>query len=231
MLEISKVKVFGLEDNLIASGYPMLPEDPCERKLIARDFKRGESLGNAPKGSGHDIYLKGIIVQFDVKYSHYWTPHIQRYHFIDVVSSQSKLHRIMRMDIAKSCNKYVEPEIVAILESWVKIYNDFGGSSQVFIPLSGQVKNFKNSTYLSKGERFLVRIPGVQLTKYEVFMKVLSNTLLGFEMTMRMTTNYLQLKTIYYQRRYSKLKEDWGYFCDWVKTLPKFKKLCIHKEV
>ena len=49
-----------------------------------------------------------------------------------------------------------------------------------------------------------------EFSKYEVFMKIISNTPMGFEQTMRVTTNYLQLKTIYLQREHHKLKEDWG---------------------
>jgi hypothetical protein len=42
---------------------------------------------------------------------------------------------------------------------------------------------------------------------------------------MRCTTNYLQLRTIYHQRKNHKLKEDWGAFCDWIKSLPYSKEL------
>ena len=41
----------------------------------------------------------------------------------------------------------------------------------------------------------------------------------GFELAARMTTNYLELKTIYRQRRNHRLP-DWHMFCDWVESLP-----------
>ena len=41
----------------------------------------------------------------------------------------------------------------------------------------------------------------------------------GFLLTARMTTNYLQLKTIYRQRRMHK-HPYWRAFCKWVETLP-----------
>ena len=61
--------------------------------------------------------------------------------------------------------------------------------------------------------------------KYELFMKMQSNNPLGYELTMSVTTNYLQLKTMYNQRKCHRLKEDWGAFCDWCDTLPHFKEL------
>lgn len=46
----------------------------------------------------------------------------------------------------------------------------------------------------------------------------------GFCLTATMTTNYQQLKTMYLQRRYHKLKE-WQVFCAWCDSLPKFVEL------
>jgi len=61
--------------------------------------------------------------------------------------------------------------------------------------------------------------------KYIAFMKVRANLPSGFEMWMTVRSNYLQLKTMYLQRKNHKLREDWGAFCDWIKDLPKFVKL------
>jgi len=58
----------------------------------------------------------------------------------------------------------------------------------------------------------------------EKFTKVVSNLPMGFQLTARITTNYLQLKTMYYQRRFHKLTE-WRIFCDWAKSLPKMNRI------
>lgn len=65
-----------------------------------------------------------------------------------------------------------------------------------------------------------------RISKSDVFMKVISNCPMGLEQTMRITTNYLQLKTIYHQRKHHKLK-DWHIFCEWIESLPKFKEYCL----
>ena len=44
-----------------------------------------------------------------------------------------------------------------------------------------------------------------------------------------MTTNYQQLKTMYYQRRYHKLKE-WRVFCEWCEGLPEFKNIVLGNQ-
>ena len=46
----------------------------------------------------------------------------------------------------------------------------------------------------------------------------------GFCLGATMTTNYQQLKTMYYQRRTHKL-EEWKIFCAWCETLPGFTEL------
>ena len=63
-----------------------------------------------------------------------------------------------------------------------------------------------------------------ELDIHKAFMTLLSNTPIGFEMWMGMSTNYLQLKTIYTQRRLHKT-DDWREFCKWIETLPMFLEL------
>lgn len=210
MLNIFNVRVYGLEESAKASGYPMISgmiptyeDDICE--LSEKDIKRIEKLGNAIPASGHDCFLKGITVQFDITYPNYWTPQFQRYHFADIVSSTSKMHRITKMNLKETCNKYVDEVVIANLQKWVDIYNSFEAGEEI------------------------KKIDDKEYTQYEIFMKIISNAPLGLEQTMRVTTNYLQLKTIYNQRRHHKLKEDWGAFCDWCLTLPKFKELCLNR--
>lgn len=207
MLKIFNVNVYGLEESAKASGYPMVSDEiPIYDEideLSEKEIKRIKKLGNAIPGSGHDCFLKGITVQFDITYPNYWTPQFQRYHFADIVSSTSKMHRITKMDLNKTCNEYVDEIVIENLKKWVDIYNKFPEEKNEII------------------------IDGINYEKYNIFMKIISNAPLGLEQTMRVTTNYLQLKSIYNQRRHHKLKEDWGVFCNWCLTLPLFKEICI----
>ena len=53
----------------------------------------------------------------------------------------------------------------------------------------------------------------------DLFCEIISNLPSGYLKWMRISTNYLQLKTIYNQRKNHKLIE-WKEFCEWIKTLP-----------
>ena len=52
---------------------------------------------------------------------------------------------------------------------------------------------------------------------------------MGLELTARVTTNFLQLKTIYNQRKNHKLPE-WLQFCEFIKSLPFAEEFIIGKE-
>ena len=63
----------------------------------------------------------------------------------------------------------------------------------------------------------------------EKYLEILHSNPCGFRLTAKMITNYRQLKTIFFQRRFHKLPE-WREFCDWVKTLPYAKELITGEE-
>lgn len=188
MLEIKNVEVHGLDRACIASGNPMTVG---EINTTDRAGTTGESvlarckkLGGAKAGSGHDNFLKGIIVQFDVKYPQYWTPEYQRYKFETIISSQSKMHRLTTAasssEFASMFNKYVNPEIIQTVQGYCNLYAGADTLEE----------------------------------KDEWFMKAISNLPMGYEMWMTCSSNYLSLKTIYSQRRNHKLKDwhvfcDW----------------------
>ena len=60
----------------------------------------------------------------------------------------------------------------------------------------------------------------------EKYLEILYSNPTGFRLTAGMTTNYQQLKTIYFQRRFHRLPE-WIAFCKWIETLPLFKTLIL----
>ena len=181
--QITNVRIYGLDESIRASKYPMSvnPEE-CTAEITEGVISRG----SAPAGSAHDCFLKGIVVQFDLTMSIKMSVEMERYHFIDFVSSQSTMHRITKLDIKESCNDFVVPEIKYILKKLISDYNS--------------------------------------LPTPDNYLRVLYNVPTGFCLTARMTTNYLQLKTIYEQRHNHRLPE-WRSFCEWITALPMFEKL------
>lgn len=186
---ITNVNVYGFENAIKCSKYPMSVDISTLNTDITNTVKK---LGNAQKGSGHDNFLKGIIVQFDLTMTPKMSVELERYHFIDFISSQSTMHRITKFDLDKAYIEYVDKRIIDIMKDKVKQYN--------------------NETDKEKKEK--------------LYLEILYSNPCGFKLTAGMTTNYQQLKTIYYQRKNHRLPE-WQTFCEWIETLPYFKKICL----
>lgn len=198
-MKISNVQVYGLSESIVASGYPMKTE--IEEMFIRpsefdKAIDRAKRLGQAKSGSGHDCFLKGIIVQFDLKAPEYFWRQFDRYHFHDYISSQSKMHCITKMNIDDMCNKYVDQRVINVVNEYINLYNNYE----------------------------TLRVNPEVYTKEKLFQKIISNCPMGLELTARISSNYLQEKCIRNQRTGHKL-EEWKYYLDWQMSLPYFTEL------
>lgn len=192
---ISNVKVYGLEESIKRAKYPM----STDVGKLNSDLTSGiASLARSERGAGHDQWLTGVIVQFDLTFTvKAWTE-AQRYHFLDFVSSQSTMHRITRFNLDNQYVKYVDQRIVDIMKEKIRDYNDL---CNALIPQSCDA------------------VEAYEKLKKEKYLEILYSNPCGFQLTAGMTTNYRQLKTIYAQRKNHRLPE-WSAFCEWIKTLP-----------
>jgi hypothetical protein len=203
---ISNVQVYGLKNAVRGSKFPMAIDiEKLNGEIVPTTYK----LGNAAPGSGHDQYLTGIIVQFDLTFTiKAWTEG-ERYHWFDIVSSQSTIHKIARFDMDKAYIAYVDPRIIAIMKEKVTEYNQ----------LQAYYKEEKNNMSEAEAQKVYTELIG----KY---LEILYSNPTGFKLTAGMTTNYQQLKTIYHQRE-NHILPEWREFCAWIETLPMFKELCL----
>lgn len=119
MKQIDNVKVFGLEDSVRAAKFPMAVD---VEKTTSEITDRTHALFSVPTGTGHDNALKGIIVQFDLTMTPKMSVELERYHFIDFVSSQSTMHRITKFDLDKAYIEYVDPRVIDIMKEKVQQY-------------------------------------------------------------------------------------------------------------
>ena len=119
---IKNTSVYGMDYALKASGNPMRTEfdrsDVTEKDLI-----RAEKLGTCLSGQGHDNFLKGFIVQFDITAPLFWWKEAQRYHWLDFISSQSTMHCLLKFDIEKQCVKDTNKEVLKIVSKIKDEYN------------------------------------------------------------------------------------------------------------
>ena len=185
--KISNIKVYGLNEAVVSSAYPKSVENDLFedfKGVKESDWKRAEILGTAKPGSGHDCYLKGVLVQADITASHaFWIQYL-RYHFNDIISSQSKMHKIQSFDISSQVNPYVDKDIIRIC--------------------NGLKAMWLHARSIGAPKKEIDRL----------FYKLVYNLPMGFLLTARINDNYLSLKTQYQQRKADKLYEwhiycDW----------------------
>lgn len=200
---IENIHVYGLENAVRGSKFPMAVDvDSVNSEIVERTKK----LGQSPVGAAHDQFLTGIIVQFDLTFTNKAWVEAERYHFLDFISSQSTMHRIAKFNLDNQYIEYVDHRIIEIMKEKVERYN-----------------------------RLVAMKPEVNLPEYneelkEAYLEILYSNPCGFKLTAAMTTNYRQLKTIYYQRKNHRLPE-WREFCAQIEQLPHFKELVLGEEV
>lgn len=118
---ISNVNVYGLENSFRVSKYPMSVD---AGKCTSDYTPTTKKLGQAARGSGHDNFLKGIVVQFDLSFTiKAWTE-AERYHWFDIVSSQSTMHKISAMNYDLCMCNYVTDNTKKEMEHLRDIYNE-----------------------------------------------------------------------------------------------------------
>lgn len=118
---ISNVKIYDLEESIRASKYPMATDTSILTSEITKTVK---SLAQSGKGEGHDQFLTGIRVAFDLTFTvKAWTE-AERYRFLEFISSQSTCHRIAKFDLDKQYCEYVDPRIISIMEELKGAYNE-----------------------------------------------------------------------------------------------------------
>lgn len=117
---ISNVQVYGLKESIKRAKYPMSVDIDSLNDELTTGIK---ALAQSGSGEGHDQWLTGVIVQFDLSFTCKAWVEAERYHWLDFVSSQSTMHRITRFDLDKSYITYVDPRIVEIMKEKVDAYN------------------------------------------------------------------------------------------------------------
>ena len=202
---VSDCHVYDLDESVRASKYPMAVD---HNKTNSEITDRTKSLGRTGMGEGHDNFLSGIVVNFDLTITNKMWVEAERYHFFQIVSSQSTMHRISKIgENRNNFDSHVDSRTLSILNEKIAEYNRLSS--------------------LATTDDLNVTQKRDELLK-EAYLDILMNVPAGLKLTARISTNYRQLKTIYYQRNNHRLPE-WRKFCNWMETeLPHFKELCLN---
>lgn len=140
MKPITNIKIYDLPETLVASGYAMIEgysEEAVKGEVAQilldhiddnltenRHYKRAMKLTKAPLNSGHVSWAKGVVVSMDITFTNKAWIELQRYHFIDIITSMSTMHRISKFELEEAFNEYTDPIIIHHLKYLQKEYNE-----------------------------------------------------------------------------------------------------------
>lgn len=145
MASVTNAEVFGLASSIFRSGYPMRSAAPSAEEyrdtvsaidadiaagnLDNPHIKRAINLANA-KGGGHDQFLTGIVVNFDLTLSNKAWVEAERYTFLNFISSMSTMHRVSRFAIGECCNSHTSAAEIAEAERLQDVYNAIDAAAE-----------------------------------------------------------------------------------------------------
>lgn len=119
-MKVENVELMGLDSSIKASKYPKTIDTyKCNSDITNTVI----NLAQSGKGEGHDQFLTGIRVNFDLTFTNKAWVELERYRFIEFVSSQSTMHRISKFDLRAQYNEYVDKRIIDIMEELKDRYN------------------------------------------------------------------------------------------------------------
>ena len=94
-----------------------------ELKNFGRYYRRGKALGLVKPGSGHNSMFKGVTFNMVIDFPLYWLKEYQRYHFTDIISSQSTMHKILEFNLDDMFTDEVDPRAIEIIKDLKEQYN------------------------------------------------------------------------------------------------------------
>lgn len=199
MVEVKNVQVYGLERaiNAINNSFNV-GEINTLSAPTAQSQKIAKNLGcNMAPHQSHDAWLKGVLVSFDLKGNGVFMPEFQRYHFVELIMSQSTMHSM-------------EKFMTSAHDPFTKYVSQATKDETI--------KNYQNWAQAKKS--------GTKEEIYTAFEILVHNLPRGFELWVTASTNYLSLKTIVIQRFHHKNREDWQNFVSACYAMPQFRELC-----
>lgn len=152
---VHNAQVFGLEESIRGAKFPMA----VNLGNLTTELTPGiKALAQSEPGSGHDQFLEGIIVQFDLKATNKFWIEAERYTWFRHVSSQSTMHRIARFDLDKSYIGYVDKRMVEIMKELVAAYNENPSAENYLKILYSNPAGFELSARMTTNYRQLKTI-------------------------------------------------------------------------
>lgn len=169
------------------------------------DMKLAQTL--LLSGNEHSKFMRMIHVSVDTDMPRYWWSEADTYHF-NTKNSCSTMHKLLNRNTPITLDMFVICQ--EDMDWWNDTINKLELMRQKYKEIQATTKNSNDMN------RLLVRAK-----------RMLPE---GFLQMRTWDTNYAELRNMYFQRRYHRLKEEWiDAFCKWVESLPYAEELIMYE--
>lgn len=119
---VTNVRIYDLEESIRAAKYPKAVKigEGTPTSALTEGIA---ALATTDIGEGHDNWLTGVRVAFDLAATIKMWTEAERYHFFDIVSSQSTMHKITKFDLDEAYTPYTDERMIPIMKELVEEYN------------------------------------------------------------------------------------------------------------
>lgn len=175
-MRIENVRIYDLEESIRASKYPMTTDTAACTSEIT---DRVKSLGRSGKGEGHDQFLTGIRVAFDLTFTVKAWVELERYRFLEFVSSQSTMHRLSKFELDTQYCEYVDERMIEVMEDLKDVYNHTGSKEDYLRLLYSNPVGFMLTARITTNYRALKTVHSQRknhrLPEWKMFCKWIEN--------------------------------------------------------
>ena len=199
-MKISNIKVYGIEDAMCYAKLPMMNPTGVDAML---NYMQYDVLCE-PQDKAFGRMKRLGTTPIGSGHDNYLMGIIAQFTVDFTIKAWTEAERYHFFDIISSCSTMHALQKVDVS----KAYSDYVDDRMVNV-MKELIKEYNNDP------------------TPENFLKMVYSNPTGMKLTAAITTNYRQLKTIYYQRKDHRLPE-WREFCNClVKDFPCFKELCL----
>lgn len=223
---ISNLKVYGISESMIASGYPMLSNN-------------GDDFDTYYQAQAIDTYFEVEKNEENYDYVRKFLPENAALTLDEVKKAINRSKKLGKAPLGSGHDNYLNGivaqfDLTFTVKAWTEAeryhFFDFVSSQSTMHRLQ---KMDVSESCIEYVDSRVIDVVEELVRKYnenpnlENRLKMLYSCPTGLKLTARMTTNYRQLKTIYHQRKNHTLPE-WRRFCQQlVDDFPMFKELCL----
>lgn len=228
MIKLEKTSVMNMDNAIRGARNPMnswdrmdsystishedgLEYEDCLPKFVMGDNDLALARRLIKAGSDHRKFLRQIFVSVDITAPLYWWKEFDTYKVSTTANSCSTMHKIHAKEFTIDDFSH---EHLGIKNTTPGIYGEW--NFEYFLHETIRGLNAAREAYIQTKDK-------------DFWWQMIQLLPSSYNQLRTCTLSYETLLNQYHARKHHKL-DEWHTYCDWIKTLPYFKEMCLEDE-